>query len=63
MAEELVGRQDEAGFWNDGSGHEPRDVLGTCFALLFLSRATRGGIPFPVVTGGGDDPPSDSRSK
>jgi len=41
----LVERQDEDGKWVDASGFPPHDVLGTCFALLFLKRATP-----PVVT-------------
>ncbi len=41
----LVERQDADGKWIDPSGFPPEDVLGTCFALLFLKRAT-----IPVVT-------------
>jgi len=41
----LVERQDADGKWQDGSSFRPHDVLGTCFALLFLKRAT-----IPVVT-------------
>lgn len=41
----LIERQEEGGKWTDASGWEPHDVLGTCFALLFLKRAT-----IPVVT-------------
>lgn len=40
--------------WNTKSTHEPTDVLDTCFALLFLKRATKGMAPpnvGPVVTG------------
>ncbi len=40
-------------FWQTNSTHEPKDVIDTCFALLFLKRATRGFLPTPgpVVTG------------
>ena len=44
-----------------GTTLEPGDTLDTCFALLFLKRATRGSIPFPSLTGGSDDPPVDNR--
>jgi hypothetical protein len=44
-AEFLLSHQDPSGSWTDSSGFPPRDVLGTCFALLFLKRAT-----LPVVT-------------
>lgn len=43
-AEWLLARQDADGKWTQ-SGFPPREVLGTCFALLFLKRATP-----PVVT-------------
>jgi hypothetical protein len=46
----LLERQDEDGKWVDATGFRPHDVLGTCFALLFLKRATP-----PVVTYSGDD--------
>ncbi len=39
-------------FWNTKTTHEPYDVLDTCFALLFLKRATRGLVPIGPVTGG-----------
>ena len=39
-------------FWNTKSTHRPYDVLDTCFALLYLKRATWGMIPTPVVTTG-----------
>lgn len=38
-------------FWDTDSTHEPHDVLDTCFALLFLKRATHGLVPTPVITG------------
>ncbi|MFI5403630.1 MAG: prenyltransferase/squalene oxidase repeat-containing protein, partial [Planctomycetota bacterium] len=44
-AEFLLKHQDADGKWSDGTGYVPHDVLGTCFALLFLKRAT-----IPVVT-------------
>jgi hypothetical protein len=37
-------------FWMTDSTHEPKDVLDTCFALLYLKRATKGLKP-AVVTG------------
>ncbi len=47
-------------FWNTGSTHEPKDVLDTCFALLFLKRATSHLSPAPV-TPGDEAGPTDSR--
>jgi len=41
----LLGQQKDGGRWEDASCMRPRDVLGTCFALLFLKRAT-----IPVIT-------------
>jgi hypothetical protein len=41
----LLERQEADGKWTDATGFPPTDVLGTCFALLFLKRATP-----PVVT-------------
>lgn len=41
----LLERQEADGKWQDATGFRPHDVLGTCFALLFLKRATP-----PVVT-------------
>jgi hypothetical protein len=41
----LIGRQDKDGKWVDSSSLRPKDVLGTCFALLFLKRGTA-----PAVT-------------
>ena len=40
-ATHLVGAQQQDGKWVDESAVKPRDVLGTCYALLFLKRATR----------------------
>jgi hypothetical protein len=61
MAEHLVTAQDANGMWNSKSTHADSPVLDTSFALLFLQRATRGGIPFPTVTGGSDEAPADGR--
>ena len=36
-------------FWMTDSTHDPKDVLDTCFALLYLKRATKG--LRPAVTG------------
>lgn len=36
----LVRAQDSKGRWDDETGPDPQDVLGTCFALLFLKKAT-----------------------
>jgi hypothetical protein len=38
-ARRLVGMQKSDGHWTDTT-HRPVDVIGTCFALLFLDRAT-----------------------
>jgi hypothetical protein len=61
MGQQLIDRQAEDGSWDSNSTHEPRQVLDTCFALLFLKKATEGQIPFPSVTGGSDEPPVDNR--
>ena len=45
----LVEQQEESGAWVDRTCMGPRDVLGTCFALLFLKKAT-----MPAVTISGD---------
>ena len=41
----------ETVYWMTGATHEPKNVLDTCFALLFLKRATKGLVPGGVVTG------------
>ena len=46
-------------FWNTNSTHDPKDVLDTCFALLFLKRATRGVAPGPITPA--DGRPVDNR--
>jgi hypothetical protein len=61
MGQALLNRQHSDGHWNSQSTHEPKDVIDTCFALLFLKRATKGAILFPDVTGGSDDSPADNR--
>ena len=61
MGQELINRQQEAGHWNSRSTHEPMAVLDTCFALLFLKRATADQIPFPSITGPGSEDPPDNR--
>jgi hypothetical protein len=63
MASQLTGRQSDKGFWNSNSTHQPEEVLDTCFALLFLKRSTKGGIPYGSITGGGDEPPADNRGR
>jgi hypothetical protein len=44
--------EQDAVHWTDNT-HEPKDVLATCFALLFLKRATRNIIDVPVTAGEG----------
>ncbi len=61
MGQGLINSQKADGSWHTNSTHEPKDTLDTCFALLFLKRATKGSIPFPSVTGGSDEPPADHR--
>jgi hypothetical protein len=63
MAEQLVGKQRDKGFWNSGTTLKPEEVLDTCFALLVLKRSTGGAIPYGSVTQPGDEPPSDNRGK
>jgi hypothetical protein len=41
----LLAEQEKTGRWADGTCMRPKDVLGTCFALLFLKRAT-----IPAIT-------------
>jgi hypothetical protein len=61
MGQQLLNRQAEDGHWKTGTTLEPQDTLDTCFALLFLKRATKGAIPNPSITGGTDDAPADNR--
>ncbi len=46
----LLQSQHKGGEWMDQTAFPPRDVLGTCYALLFLKRAT----PPTVTLGTGD---------
>ena len=39
-AKHLVGAQAATGEWNGNDEVQPSDILDTCFALLFLKRAT-----------------------
>jgi hypothetical protein len=48
-------------YWETGSTHEPKDVLDTCFALLYLKRATKGLTPGGPVVTGGPGAPGDTR--
>ncbi len=57
MARALVAKQKDDGSFDTKSSHWPSAYLDTCFALLFLERATRGAIPVPVVTGDPAAPP------
>lgn len=61
MGQQILDRQAEDGSWKTGTTLEPGEVQDTCFALLFLKRATKGTIPFPSLTGGSEDPPADNR--
>ena len=44
-AKVAVREQRTGGFWQDDYSMGPTDLLGTCFALLFLSRSTRPLLP------------------
>jgi hypothetical protein len=48
------GKEVEGVFWNMNASHDPKDVLDTCFALLFLKRATKDLIPTPPTITHGD---------
>ncbi len=70
-ADYLLGAQDpKDGHWQAGEkaglpkDNTESDVVETCFALLFLKRATTPpAVPItpPVLTGGSDAPPADNR--
>ena len=60
MGQQILNRQAADGSWNTQTTHEPQDTLDTCFALLFLKRATKGLVPRGAVTGG-DGAPADNR--
>jgi hypothetical protein len=64
MGQQLLSRQKPQGFWHTNSTLRPEETLDTCFALLFLKRATKGGIPFPSLTESSDSGPAiDNRGK
>ena len=69
-AEHLMGAQEKNGGWKEASvANKAADstesaITQTCFALLFLKRATAPPtVPVtpPVLTGGGEDAPADNR--
>jgi hypothetical protein len=52
-ADTLLKQQKEDGKWDIGHDANPTDIWNTCYALLFLKRATEGvDKPAPVFTGG-----------
>ncbi|MDJ0521468.1 MAG: hypothetical protein QNJ90_05275 [Planctomycetota bacterium] len=61
MGQELLNRQASDGHWDTKTTLTPTDTCDTCFALLFLKRATKGSIPFGSVTGGSEEAPADNR--
>jgi hypothetical protein len=63
LAEQWLGRQNEKGFWDSKSSHDPSDLIDTCWVLLFFRRSTKGAIDYPDVTGGSNEPPVDLRGK
>jgi hypothetical protein len=63
LADQWLGRQNEKGFWDSKSSHQPSDLIDTCWVLLFLRRSTKGAIEYPDVTGGSNEPPVDLRGK
>ncbi len=73
-ADHLVGAQQKDGGWMSAADRDktkPADntesaVVQTCFALLFLKRATAPpAVPItpPALTGGDDEPPQDGRGR
>ena len=50
MAKGLLQTQKADGSWNTGTAHKPKDVLDTCFALLFFARPF--GAPVPAEGAG-----------
>jgi hypothetical protein len=69
-ADHLVAAQEKTGGWASAAMQDkPADnteseITQTCFALLFLRKATRKPwVPVtpPVLTGSGDAPPADNR--
>jgi hypothetical protein len=55
-AEPILQQQSENGAWDVQNEIPPSDIYNTCYALLFLKRATEGpDRPVPVITGGSYD--------
>jgi hypothetical protein len=56
-ADVLLKDQKDTGMWDIDNEIDPSDIYNTCYALLFLKRATEGSDrPIPVITGNdGDD--------
>jgi hypothetical protein len=64
IGSQLIGKQKPQGFWNSQTTLPPEEILDTSFALLFLKRATKGGIGAPSITNTGEgDEPIDNRGK
>ncbi len=52
-AEVMLKQQEDNGMWDPQNEVDPSDIYNTCYALLFLKRATEGtDRPIPVITGG-----------
>lgn len=52
----LLKQQEKSGMWDVQSEIDPSDIYNTCYALLFLKRASTGvDRPPPVLTGGDGD--------
>jgi hypothetical protein len=55
-AEVLLKQQEKDGKWDPQHEVDPSDIYNTCYALLFLKRATEGtDRPVPVISGGDYD--------
>jgi hypothetical protein len=55
-ADVLLKQQEKDGKWDPQNEVDPSDIYNTCYALLFLKRATEGtDRPVPVITGGDYD--------
>lgn len=51
-AQVLLDQQQPTGMWDTDAEIDPSDIYDTCYALLFLKRATAGvDQPIPVITG------------
>jgi hypothetical protein len=61
MATQVVARQTAKGFWDSQTGHEPRAVLDTSFALLVLNRSTIIVDKATPLTEDGSGRPADGR--